>query len=202
MRALTNRRDLAKAFALVPFAAAAGATQAYAQARAPSGDIDGAVRAAHQRFSTLNEGANADYIPALAQVPSHYFGVSLVTTDGGVHSVGDDQQAFSIQSISKVFTMALVMMESGPQRILDSVGVDATGQVFNSITAIEQNRGKEMNPLVNPGAIATTGNVTGGNSRAIWAKIIGIHNDCAGRPLQVNQPVYESEAATNQRNRV
>src|SRR5262245_55982587 len=107
MRALTNRRDIAKAFALVPFAAAAGATQAYAQARtpAPNADVDAAVRAAHQRYSSLNEGANADYIPALAQVPSHYFGVSLVTTDGGVHSVGDDQQAFSIQSISKVFTM-------------------------------------------------------------------------------------------------
>jgi glutaminase len=93
------------------------------------------------------------------------------------------------------------MRESGSQRILDSVGVDATGQVFNSITAVEQYRGEQMNPLVNPGAIATTGNVIGSSPDEVWGKIIGIHNEFAGRELEVNQPVYESEAATNQRNR-
>jgi glutaminase len=202
----TTRRDLAKGMAIAVVAGAAVAThsgEAHAQGRGrvSAGAADSAVRAAHRRYADLNEGANADYIPALAQVNSRFFGVSLVTTSGSVHSVGDDQQAFSIQSISKVFTMAQVLKESGAQRILDTVGVDATGQVFNSITAVEQYRGKEMNPLVNPGAIATTGNVIGSTPDEVWAKIIAIHNDFAGRQLEVNQEVYASEAATNQRNR-
>jgi glutaminase len=183
---------------------AAFATQAEAQGRsgAPSGgDIDAAIRAAHGAYGNLTEGANADYIPALAEVPSTYFGVSAVGRDGHPHDVGDSTQLFSIQSISKVFTMALVMKESGDQRSIDSVGVDATGQVFNSIDAIEQYRGKEMNPLVNPGAIATTGNVQGSSPDEVWNKIIGIHSEFAGRQLTVNEPVYQSEAATNQRNR-
>lgn len=200
----TTRRDLAGGLALVTVASAAVAVtseQAQAQNRRPSsGAVANAVRAAHRRYADLNEGANADYIPALAQVNSRYFGVSAVDTTGGVHSVGDDEQPFSIQSICKVFTMALVMRESGAQRIIDTVGVDATGQVFNSITAVEQYRGREMNPLVNPGAIATMGNVQG-SAGEVWAKVIGIHNDFAGRELEVNQEVYASEAATNQRNR-
>jgi glutaminase len=207
MTNLATRRDLAKGLGLAAIAGVAVAAhggEAHAQARngrLSARAIDDAVRGAHRQFAGLAEGANADYIPALAQVPSRYFGVSLVTPHGSVHSTGDDDQAFSIQSISKVFTMALVMRESGAQRILDSVGVDATGQVFNSITAVEQYRGEQMNPLVNPGAIATTGNVIGSSPDEVWRKIIGIHNEFAGRELQVNQPVYESEAATNQRNR-
>ena len=93
------------------------------------------------------------------------------------------------------------MQESGDQQIVDSVGVDATGQVFNSITAVEQYRGKEMNPLVNPGAIATVGNVRGSSPDEVWSKILGIHSAFAGRQLEVNQEVYQSEGDTNQRNR-
>lgn len=179
---------------------------AFAQSRRAATGIPGTrlaqvVQAAQQRYASLAEGANADYIPALAQVPSTYFGVSIVGRDGQIHSAGDSEQLFSIQSISKVITCALVMQESGDQRIIDSVGVDATGQVFNSITAVEQYRGREMNPLVNPGAIATVGNVQGSSPDEVWNKILGMHSAFAGRPLAVNQPVYESEAATNQRNR-
>ena len=158
-------------------------------------------KAAYDKYKALNEGKNADYIPALAQVPSTYFGIALCTADGKVHEAGDTKQLFSIQSISKVFTAALVMQESGDQKIEDTVGVDATGQVFNSITAIEQSKGKEMNPFVNPGAIATVGNVKGSSPDEVWNKIIEIHSDFAGRQLEVNQPVYKSESDTNQRNR-
>ena len=79
--------------------------------------------------------------------------------------------------------------------------MDATGQVFNSITAVEQYRGKEMNPFVNPGAIATVGNVNGSSPDEVWNKILQFHSDFAGRQLDVNQPVYKSESDTNQRNR-
>ena len=166
-----------------------------------TGNIDGALQSAYNQYKALNEGKNADYIPALAQVPSTYFGIALCTADGKVHEAGDTKQLFSIQSISKVFTAALVMQESGDQKIEDTVGVDATGQVFNSINAGEQSKGKEMNPFVNPGAIATVGNVKGSSPDEVWAKILKIHSDFAGRQLEVNQPVYKSESDSNQRNR-
>lgn len=197
----TSRRDLAKGLALLGLAGAAAAPIAARAQPASDATVDAAVKAAHTQFVGLNEGKNADYIPALAEVPSKYFGIALVTPRGQVSTAGDIEPLFSIQSISKVFTMALVFKESGEQLIEDSIGVDATGQVFNSIVAVEQFRGKEMNPLVNPGAIATMGMVKGSSPGEIWAKVIGIHSDFAGRQLTVDKVVYKSEADTNQRNR-
>lgn len=163
-------------------------------------DIQATLNEALEMFSDIDEGANADYIPALAEVDSNIFGIALVTPDGRVFTAGDVESEVSIQSISKVFTMALVMEEDGVDYAPESVGVDATGQVFNSIVAIEQYRGAEMNPMVNAGAIATTSMVSGTTRDDIWSKILDFHSRFAGRTLEVNQPVFESEAATNQRN--
>jgi glutaminase len=163
----------------------------------PVGEI---LADAHKKFKGVKEGKNADYIPALAEVPSKLFGISLVTVDGKVYDEGDTKSLFSIQSISKVFTLALALQESGEQAVEDNIGVDATGQVFNSIVAIEQNKGFQQNPFVNPGAIATTGMVKGKTDAEKWNKILAIHSAFAGRQLEVNGPVYKSEAETNQRN--
>lgn len=165
-----------------------------------AGDIQAALNAAYAKYRTLQEGKNADYIPALAAVDPNIYGIALVTTDGKVYTAGDIGSEVSIQSISKVFTMALVIEEQGPGAILGNMGVDATGQVFNSIVAIEQYRGAEMNPMVNPGAITATSMVSGRSRDDVWNKILAYHGDFAGRPLSVLQDVYESEAATNQRN--
>jgi len=163
-------------------------------------DVEAALTAAHAKYKSLAEGKNADYIPALAKVPSNLFGIALVTVDGQVYTVGDVEQPFSIQSISKVFTLAEVLKASGPKPVEENIGVDATGQVFNSIVAVEQSKGQEMNSFVNPGAIATTALVQGATADEVWAKILGIHSDFAGRPLEVNQEVYQSETESNQRN--
>jgi len=163
-------------------------------------DIEAALNAAHAKFKTLQEGANADYIPALAKVDSNIFGIALVTPDGKVYTAGDVSSEVSIQSISKVFTMALVMDEQGPEAIFDNMGVDATGEVFNSIVAVEQYKGEQMNALVNPGAITATSMVSGGSREEIWNKILSYYSDFAGRKLSVNKEVFDSEAATNQRN--
>jgi glutaminase len=197
-----SRRDLARGLAVLGLAATAAPAFAQRQAGRGANDaaIDAAVKSAYEQFKGLNEGKNADYIPVLAEVPSTYFGIAVVTPQGKVSTVGDIQPAFSIQSISKVFTMAVVFQESGQQMVEDLVGVDATGQVFNSIVAVEQFRGKEMNPLVNPGAIATTGMIKGSPDE-VWNKILGMHSACAGRDLSVDQVVYKSESDTNQRNR-
>jgi glutaminase len=172
-----------------------------AAAQAPKeADLKRLLEEAHAKFATLTEGKNADYIPALAKVDPKLFGIALVTPDGKVYEAGDVNALFSIQSISKVFTLARVMQDQGEQVFLDGVGVDATGQAFNSIVAIEQYKGHQMNPFVNAGAIATTGLVAGKTDAEKWAKILATLEDFAGRKLEVNQPVYESEAATNQRN--
>jgi glutaminase len=162
--------------------------------------IDAALKDAHARYLNLQEGSNADYIPALAQVDPGIFGIVLVTVDGKVYSVGDVTSEVSIQSISKVFTMARVIEDLGPGALLDNMGVDATGQPFNSIVAIEQYKGAEMNALVNPGAITATSMVKGASADEVWGRLIGTYNDFAGRELSVLQDVYVSEAETNQRN--
>lgn len=164
-------------------------------------NIEKALNDAYAKYRTLQEGANADYIPALAKVDSNIYGIVLVTLDGQVYTAGDIKSEVSIQSISKVFTMALVMDESGTDAIYNNMGVDATGQVFNSIVAIEQNKGAEMNPLVNAGAITTTSLVKGKSYKEIWGKIIGKYDAFAGRKLSVHNDIYKSEASTNQRNR-
>ncbi len=177
-----------------------GAAIANAEALPKPAAIEAALNAAHDKYANLQEGKNADYIPALAKVDSKIYGIVLVTTHGKVYVAGDVTSEVSIQSISKVFTMAKVMEESGPQAIEDNIGVDATGQVFNSIVAVEQYKGAEINPLVNPGAITTTSMVKGATYAEIWNKIIDYYSEFAGRTLSVNEEVYKSEAATNQRN--
>jgi glutaminase len=162
--------------------------------------IDSALKSAHGRYQNLKEGKNADYIPALAKVDPSLFGIAVVTVDGKIHTIGDVKSEVSIQSISKVFTLARVLQESGAERVLETIGVDATGQVFNSIVAIEQYKGQEMNPLVNAGAITTTSMVKGKTAQDKWTTIMETHSAFAGRKLKVDEEVYKSEAATNQRN--
>ena len=171
-----------------------------------AGDIQKAVDAAHAKFRTLKEGKNADYIPALAKVDPNLFGIAVVTPDGKSYTAGDVRTEVSIQSISKVFTMAQVIQEQGLESVEKRIGVDATGARFNSIIAIEGVRAvvgsgaPEMNPLVNPGAISATSMVKGATADDVWKKIVGFHNDAAGRQLAVLEDVYKSEADTNQRN--
>jgi len=176
---------------------AAAATATWAQTPA---EIDTALKAAYAKYKDLKEGANADYIPALAKVDSKIYGIALVTVDGKVYTTGDITSEVSIQSISKVFTMAKVVEEQNPAAIEDNMGVDATGQVFNSIVAVEQYKGAEMNPLVNPGAITATSMVKGASRDEIWNSILSWYGDFAGRKLAVNQEVFKSESDTNQRN--
>jgi glutaminase len=182
------------------FAKTAAPPKSSKQAAPATSPYQDAVNAAYAKFKNLQEGKNADYIPALAKVDPNIFGIVLVTTDGKVYSAGDITSEVSIQSISKVFTMARVMEEQGAMSIENNMGVDATGQAFNSINAIEQYKGAEMNAMVNPGAIAATSMVGGSSRDEIWNKILGWYSDFAGRPLAVNQEVFKSESETNQRN--
>jgi glutaminase len=174
-----------------------------AWAQSPA-EIQGALDSAYAKYKDLQEGKNADYIPALAKVDPKIYGIALVTTDGKVYTAGDVKSEVSIQSISKVFTMAKVVEESGLDAIEKRIGVDATGMRFNSIVAVEFAQkalgGPEINPLVNPGAITATSMVKGATRDEVWKSLLGFYSDFAGRPLSVNQEVFKSESDTNQRN--
>jgi glutaminase len=164
-------------------------------------EIDAALHEAYEKFKNHQEGKNADYIQELVAVDPNIFGIALVTTDGRVHTCGDAKSRVSIQSVSKVFTMARILEDLGPAAVEDKIGVDATGMRFNSIIAVEVQKGKEINPLVNPGAIAASSLAPGADFAAKWQSILQAHCDFAGEPLDVNEAVYRSEAADNLRNR-
>jgi glutaminase len=163
-------------------------------------NIQKVLDAAYAKFKDVKEGKNADYIKELAKVDPNIYGIAIVTADGKVYTKGDLQSAVSIQSISKVFTMARVIEEQGARAVMDKIGVDATGMRFNSIVAVELQKGKEINPLVNPGAIASSSLVSGADSAAKWKNILSTHSAFAGRELALDIPVYISEAGDNLRN--
>jgi len=162
--------------------------------------IQAAIDEAYTKYKDVKDGKNADYIKELAIVDPNIFGIAIITSDGQVFTKGDIESKVSIQSVSKVFTMAKVIDEQGHQAIQDKIGVDATGEVFNSINAVERMRGKEINPCVNPGAIAATSLIVGADSAAKWKSILQVQSDFAGRQLSLNMPVYISEAGDNLRN--
>jgi glutaminase len=155
---------------------------------------------AYERFLPIDRGAVADYIPALAAMPADLFGISVVGVNGGEYSLGDAEHPFTIQSISKAFVFALVLDALGPSSVRARLGVNATGLPFNSIMAIELSADRTTNPMVNSGAIATTSLVPGDTAADKWTYVLDGLSAFAGRPLELDAEVYESEAATNQRN--
>jgi len=162
--------------------------------------INKVLKVAYSKYKGDVGGKNADYINALAIVDPTIFGITLVDKDGNVYEIGDTRKVVSIQSVSKVFTAALVMSERGSKFVQEKIGVNATGYPFNSIIAIEKNKGSASNPFVNPGAIQTTSWVTAKDSAERWMKISANMSAYAGRKLTLNKPVYISEVNDNKRN--
>jgi glutaminase len=170
--------------------------------RIPSAtEIQKAIEAAYREAKPIKEGKNADYIPYLAKVPSNLFSVAVVTVDGHPYTVGDDTHAFPIQSIAKPFTLARLLEQRGPAAVEKNIGVNATGQPFNSIVAMESNKDHPAgNPLVNPGAIATVSQLQASSGLERWNLISANLNAFAGKQLPLNEEVYKSETETNTRN--
>lgn len=177
-----------------------GVLQLEAQNTASNNIIKKALKDIYNQQLKDSSGKSADYIPELARVPADLFGISVCSVDGKMYEIGDSGYKFSIQSISKVFTLALVMQLYNEDSILNKIGVNATGRPFNSIIAMEDLGKQAGNPLVNAGAIATTSLVHGDDYSNKWENILQTYSDFAGTLLSVNESVYRSEAATNQRN--
>lgn len=167
----------------------------------PSAEVvDDALSAAYARFRDDASGRVADYIPALAEADPSLFGLSVADGHGSVRHAGDAGHPFSIQSISKAFVFALVDQALGREPVRRRVGVNNTGLPFNSVLAIELNHGSPMNPMVNAGALATTSLVPGADAAERWDFVHHGLSRFAGRELDLDTRVYESEAASNQRN--
>jgi glutaminase len=164
-------------------------------------EVETLVRAAYQRYKGLDEGKVADYIPALAKVKRDLFGICIVGVEGRSFEIGDSRHEFSIQSVSKPFVFALISEAIGTEQARAKVGANATGLPFNSVMAIELNADRTMNPMVNAGAIATTSLAPGDTADAKWRFIREGLSRFAGRELAMDEEIYQSEAATNQRNR-
>jgi glutaminase len=179
-----------------------------AQGRRPASAGDpysAALADAYKQWRGLADGKNADYIPALAKVDERLYAIALVTVQGAMYEVGDSQQPFSIQSISKPFTLARAVEAVGLKAVQERIGVNATGQKFNSILAIELNHDQKRpppgNPFVNAGAIATVDLVPAADASQKWDVILGMYSAFAGRGLTVDQEIYRSESETNTHNR-
>jgi glutaminase len=163
--------------------------------------VETVVREAFEKFKSDTSGKNADYIPFLAQVDSGMFGVAVVSTDNQSFAMGEQKYAFSIQSISKVYTLALAMNELGAATVFERVGSEPTGRAFNSPIAVVDMPTHTANPLVNAGAIATASLISGANPDDKWNKILNFYSDAAGEKLSLIDEVYKSEAATNTGNK-
>jgi glutaminase len=163
-------------------------------------EVQALVKAGYERFLPVDEGAVADYIPALAAASPTAFGVCVAGVGGRLFSIGDADQEFAIESISKLFIFALVCQTLGHDEARRKLGVNSTGLPFNSVMAIELNADRTMNPLVNAGAIATTSLVPGTTAEEKFESIVAGMSRFAGRRLVMDEDVYASEAATNKRN--
>src|SRR3954469_19941653 len=109
----------------------------------------------HAALAAEKSGAVADYIPELSKAEPQHFGIALATLDGHVYEAGDSAVPFTIQSISKAFVFALALETVGAERIAAGIGVEPSGEAFNSIRLRADNR--PFNPMVNAGAIACSG---------------------------------------------
>ena len=169
---------------------------------APRREVVAAVtKDAFDKFKNETRGKNADYIPYLAQVDSKLFGIAIVTTDNQVITMGDVKYSFSIQSISKVYTLALAMEALGADNVFKKVGSEPTGRPFNSPIAVVDMPTHTGNPFVNAGAIATTSLISGKDADEKWNKILDFYSRVAGEKLTLIDEVYKSEAATNTGNK-
>lgn len=181
---------------------------AFAQAKAErspvaptKAQVQAVVDEAYAKFKSNMEGKNADYIPALAQVDPKLFGIVVISTDNQVASAGDIDHVFSIQSISKVFTLALAMEDLGPDQVFSKIGSEPTGRAFNSVEAVVEMPSHTGNAFVNAGAIATVSLIQAPSADAKWDKILDFYSRVAGEKLPLMEDVYKSEAATNTGNR-
>jgi glutaminase len=173
------------------------ASQAGHTALAP---IEDYLTELHQRVAAISGGKPADYIPELGKVDQELFGIAIATVDGQIYAVGDAEIPFTIQSVSKPFMYGYALQHYGRAAVLEQVGVEPTGEAFNSIV-LDEVANRPFNPMVNAGAIAIAEMMVGETQDERVANMLKLFSDLAGRKLDIDQSVFNSELTTGHRNR-
>jgi glutaminase len=153
-----------------------------------------------EEYRDLDDGEVATYIPELGRADPSWFGIALVTVDGQVFEVGDAGLGFTIQSISKPFVFGMALEDHGEQHVMRHVGVEPSGNAFNAIV-VDPHTNRPFNPMVNAGAIVTTGLLRGGSPDARLERLVRRFSRYAGRELDIDEAVFKSEKSTGDRNR-
>jgi glutaminase len=154
----------------------------------------------HSKYQSLDDGHLADYIPELTQAQPEWFGICAVTKDGQTFEVGDCDQLFTIQSVSKAFIFGLALEDHGREYVNSKVSVEPTGEAFNAIV-LDEDTNRPYNPMVNAGAIATADLIKGDNGAERLKRVLEMFSRYTGRKHDINVPVFLSEKATGHRNR-
>jgi glutaminase len=154
----------------------------------------------HDRYRPLTDGRVATYIPELGKADPESFGIALVSSDGQVFETGDCDVPFTIQSISKPFTFGLAIEAYGQERVTRHVGVEPSGDAFNAIE-LQSGTNRPFNPMVNSGAITVTALLHSRYGDETFDIILDRLSQAAGRRLDVDESVFESERRTGHRNR-
>ena len=154
----------------------------------------------HERVAGLTAGKPADYIPELGKVDPSLFGIALATIDGEVYAAGDANHPFTIQSVSKPFMYGYALDYYGREAVLKHVGVEPTGEAFNSIV-LDEVANRPFNPMVNAGAIAVAELMDGASQEKRTANMLALFSSLAGRQLDIDEAVFLSEQSTGHRNR-
>jgi glutaminase len=153
----------------------------------------------HELRPVIGQGQVASYIPELAKVSPHQFGMAVVGISGEVHAVGDARVPFSIQSISKLFTLVMALQLEG-ERVWERVGREPSGTPFNSLIQLEAEGGKPRNPFINPGALVCTDILCTRYAVPENAVVEFLRPLCGNGNVQYNRAVAASERRTAHRN--
>lgn len=153
------------------------------------------------KYQHENAGHTADYIPELAKVNPNLFATALVTCDGKVFKAGDSAHAFTLQSTSKPFVYGMALQEFGRDFMRSKVGVEPSGEAFNSIVELEKHTHRPYNPMINSGAIAVSSFIQDKDGKTRLERILRLFEDYTGHPMEIDEAVFLSEKNTAHRNR-
>jgi glutaminase len=163
-------------------------------------EVKGLLDRLYRRYEPNQEGRVADYIPELTKTPPDQFGIAVAMQNGRTISVGDYDAPFTIQSVSKVFTFAMLLDLAGREGAYAAVGVQPSADAFNAIT-LDARTNRPFNPMVNAGAIAVAGRLREQLGPGAFDEVLSVFSRAAGRQLVVDEAVFESERSTGHRNR-
>lgn len=164
-------------------------------------NIQAVIEDLYHKYRSCSEGTVASYIPELAKANPDDFAIVVVTVEGEVFKVGKSEVPFSLQSTSKPFTYGLILEDFGREFVLSKVGVEPTGEAFNSIVELEKQTHLPYNPMINSGAIAVSSLIKAPNFSERVKRVMTLFENYMGHSLVGDEAIFQSEKNTAHRNR-